>query len=96
MTQVYLNRISTAVPDHDVHGAFVAFADALLAEGADARVRALFGRMATRSGIEHRYSVLTPNEASTEFHINAHEFYRNGAFPHTAMRWAVCGKAPLR
>ena len=89
MTQVYLNRIATAVPDHDVHGAFVAFADNLLAEGADPRVRALFGRMATRSGIEHRYSVLTPNEASTEFHVNAHEFYRNGAFPHTAARMAV-------
>lgn len=89
MTQVYLNRIATAVPDHDVHGAFVAFADGLLAGGGDARVRSLFNRMATRSGIEHRYSVLTPNEASTEFHINAHEFYRTGAFPHTAERMGV-------
>ncbi len=89
MTQVYLNRIASAVPDHDVHGAFVAFADSLLASGANTRVRALFNRMATRSGIEHRYSVLTPNEASTEFHINAHEFYRNGAFPHTAERMGV-------
>ncbi len=89
MTQVYLNRIASAVPDHDVHSAFVAFADGLLAGGADSRVRALFNRMATRSGIEHRYSVLTPNEASTEFHINAHEFYRNGDFPHTAKRMGV-------
>ena len=89
MTTAYLNRIATAVPDHDVHGAFVAFADNLLAAGGDKRTRALFNRMATRSGIEHRYSVLTPNEASTEFHINAHEFYRNGAFPHTAERMGV-------
>ena len=89
MTQVYLNRIATAVPDHDVHPAFVAFADGLLAAGGDTRVRALFNRMASRSGIEHRYSVLTPNEASTEFHINAHEFYRLGAFPHTAERMGV-------
>ena len=89
MSQVYLNRIATAVPDHDVHAAFVAFADGLLAGAADSRIRALFNRMATRSGIDHRYSVLTPNEASTEFHINAHEFYRNGAFPHTAQRMGV-------
>ncbi len=89
MTTAYLNRIATAVPDHDVHEAFVTFADNLLAAAADKRTRALFHRMATRSGIEHRYSVLTPNEASTEFHINAHEFYRNGAFPHTAERMGV-------
>ncbi len=89
MTPAYLNRIATAVPDHDVHAAFVAFADGLLASRADGRVRALFNRMAVRSGIEHRYSVLTPNEVSTEFHINAHEFYRNGAFPHTAERMGV-------
>ena len=89
MTEVYLNRIATAVPDHDVHGAFVAFADGLLAGSADRHVRALFNRMATRSGIEHRFSVLTPNQASTEFHINAHEFYRHGAFPHTADRMNV-------
>ncbi|MGI4826984.1 MAG: type III polyketide synthase [Janthinobacterium lividum] len=89
MTEAYLNRIATAVPEHDVHSAFVAFADGLLA-GSDAkRVRGLFNRMATRSGIEHRYSVLTPNSASTEFQINAHEFYRNGAFPHTAQRMSV-------
>ena len=96
MTTAFLNRIATAVPDHDVHGAFVAFADNLLAAKAENRVRALFNRMATRSGIEHRYSVLTPNHASTEFHINAHEFYRTGAFPHTADRMAVYEKfAPV-
>ena len=89
MTTAYLNRIATAVPDHDVHSAFVAFADNLLAGAPDTRIRALFNRMATRSGIAHRYSVLTPNEASTEFHINAHEFYRTGAFPLTAQRMAV-------
>ena len=89
MPQAYLNRIATAVPDHDVHAAFVTFADNLLANGADTRTRALFNRMATRSGIEHRYSVLTPNEASTEFHINAHDFYRNGEFPHTKQRMGV-------
>ncbi len=89
MTQAFLNRVATAVPDHDVHQAFVAFADNLLAGAAEPRLRALFNRMATRSGIEHRYSVLTPNDASTEFHINAHEFYRTGAFPPTGRRMEV-------
>ncbi len=96
MPQAFLNRIATAVPDHDVHQAFVAFADNLLATGADARTSALFNRMANRSGIQHRYSVLTPNEASTEFHINAHDFYRTGSFPHTAQRMEVFEKfAPV-
>ncbi len=89
MTQAYLNRIATAVPDHDVHRAFVAFADNLLATRADNRTRALFNRMATRSGIQHRFSVLTPNETSTEFHINAYDFYRTGDFPHTSRRMQV-------
>lgn len=86
LTTAYLNRISTAVPDHDVHAAFVAFADDLLASATEQRSQPLFRRMASRSAIEHRYSVLTPNEASTEFWVNAHEFYKRGEFPVTAER----------
>ena len=89
VTTAHLNRIATSVPDHDVHPAFVAFADSLLADAAERRSQNLFRRMASRSGIEHRYSVLTPNEASTEFWINAHEFYRRGAFPATSERMHV-------
>ncbi len=89
MPQAYLNRIATAVPDHDVHQAFVAFADNLLAGAPDPRTRALFNRMASRSGIGHRFSVLTPNDTATEFHINAYDFYRTGDFPHTARRMTV-------
>ena len=59
MTAAYLNRIATAVPRHDVHETFVRFADSLLE---DPRLRKLFGRMADRSGIEHRYSSLAPGE----------------------------------
>ena len=39
----YLNRIATAVPEHDVHDAFVAFAETLLT---DRRSQVLFRRMA--------------------------------------------------
>lgn len=94
MTDVYLNRIATAVPDHDVHSAFVEFADKLLAEAPDTRTRALFNRMASRSGIEHRYSIFVPHPpetepGSSEFWVNAHEFYVRGRFPDTARRMEI-------
>jgi predicted naringenin-chalcone synthase len=89
VTQVYLNRVATAVPDHDVHSAFVAFADGLLADAPDARTRSVFGRMAARSGIDHRFSVLTPDQATPAFWVNAHEFYVRGNFPDTSKRMEI-------
>jgi predicted naringenin-chalcone synthase len=89
VTEAYLNRIATAVPDHDVHSAFVDFAEKLLAESPDPRMRALFNRMSSRSGIEHRYSILTPNVATSEFFVNAHEFYTRGSFPDTSKRMEI-------
>lgn len=86
MTQAHINRIATAVPEDDVHGAFVAFADQMLE---DPRVQPIFRRMAARSGIRRRFSVLTPNAASTEFTVNAHEFYTRGNFPDTAARMKI-------
>jgi len=52
-------------------------------------VQPVFRRMAARSGIRRRYSVLSPNAANTEFTINAHEFYTRGHFPDTAKRMTV-------
>ncbi len=88
MTEAYINRIATAVPEHDVHQAFVDFADGMLE---DPRVKPVFQRMAQRSGIASRYSVLTPERDSetTEFSINAHEFYTLGGFPGTAKRMDI-------
>jgi predicted naringenin-chalcone synthase len=45
------------VPAHEVHGAFIDWAEPRIA---DRRSRALFRRMAERSGIERRWSVLPP------------------------------------
>jgi predicted naringenin-chalcone synthase len=53
----FINAIATAVPDHDVHRAFIDWAEARVA---DPRGRALFRRMSERSGIVHRWSVLPP------------------------------------
>jgi len=83
ITTAHLNRIATAVPEHDVHDAFTVFAEHMFA---DPRLRAVFRRMATRSGIAHRYSFLDPEPDSTQFLYDAHKFYRRGSFPDTARR----------
>ncbi len=80
----YLNRIGTAVPRHDVHAAFVAFAGSLFP---DDRTRILFKRLAERGGIERRYSVFAPGDLGAG-EIDAGGFYRRGDFPTTAARMA--------
>ncbi|WP_203073757.1 type III polyketide synthase [Falsiroseomonas ponticola] len=81
MTQVFLNRIATATPAHQVHGAFSAFAMAQ----ALGRDRAAFAKMAARSGIASRHSVLHP--AEPEGSGTSCGFYRQGgAFPTTQAR----------
>jgi alpha-pyrone synthase len=84
MTTAYLNRIATAVPDHDVHDAFASFAENMLA---DPRLRAIFRRMVSRAEIAHRYSFFDPQQNSGQFTSHdAHDFYRPGNFPDTARR----------
>jgi alpha-pyrone synthase len=78
----YLNRIATAVPHNDVHRAFVGFAGTLLAE----RARPVFRRMAERSQIEHRWSVLSPAPDPTGASVDAEGFYARGSFPSTGER----------
>lgn len=83
MTDVYLNRIATAVPAHDIHSAFTGFAPRLLEAPRD---RKLFQRMVERAQISHRYSMLTPG--SGKDCPDAEGFYRRGAFPSTGQRMA--------
>ena len=87
MTTAYLNRIATAVPEHDVHDAFTSFAETMLV---DPRLHRVFRRMASRSEISHRYSFLDPRRDPERFSAhNAHEFYQLGGFPDTARRMAL-------
>jgi predicted naringenin-chalcone synthase len=79
----YLNRIATAVPDHDVHGPFVEFAETLLT---DRRSQILFRRMADRSQIEHRFSTVEPRPLGSNAGLDTDDFYVRGAFPSTAQR----------
>ncbi|WP_066548792.1 MULTISPECIES: type III polyketide synthase [unclassified Sphingomonas] len=86
MTAVpHINAIGTAVPGHDVHASFIAWAEARLS---DPRLRGIFRRMAGRSGIRHRWSVLpyAPGGGSPVDHGG---FYNGGGVPGTARRMAV-------
>lgn len=84
MTTAYINRIATGVPPHDVHTAFVTYAQSLF-ERDDRRSLAL-KRMIERAGIEHRYSYLTPAADSGGPALDADSFYVRGHFPNTAAR----------
>jgi predicted naringenin-chalcone synthase len=87
VTEAFINRIATAVPPHDVHETFHAFALSLFDN--DRRGASVFRRMAALAGIEHRYSVLAPQGQGGRDAVSAHEFYRPGAFPETAARMRV-------
>jgi alpha-pyrone synthase len=94
MVTAYVNRIASAVPEHDVHDVFVIFAEKMLA---DPRLRAVFRRMAGRAAITHRYSFLDPRKGPEQFSSqDANEFYRLGNFPSTSRRMELFEQsAPL-
>jgi predicted naringenin-chalcone synthase len=79
-----INRMATALPPHEAHAGFLRWADGHLPERRD---RALLRRMAGRSGIEQRWSVL-PHDPQTGDHIGPDAFY-GGPSPSTAARMAV-------
>ena len=83
MTTAYINRIATAVPQHDVHRPFVEFAESMLPEGT---ARNLFRRMSRMSAIEHRYSFLQPISTADSSWRDAENLYVTGNFPTTARR----------
>jgi predicted naringenin-chalcone synthase len=84
MTIAHVNRIGTAVPDHDVHRTFIDFADHMIPEP---RSKRLFRRMVERADIEHRYSYLQPGER-LDIAADRSGFYGRGQFPGTAARMA--------
>ncbi len=87
MTQVWINRIGTAVPPHDIHAEFVDFALSALTQ--DPHRQALFARMAAMAGIEHRYAIFEPGPKPRDTILDAGGFYRRGAFPSTGQRMAL-------
>lgn len=92
MTTAHINRIGTAVPDHDIHTDFVKLARTLLP---DAKTRTVFDRMAERAGISHRYSYLRAGRLDAG-EVDAVGFYQRGRFPSTAARMALYGPQALQ
>jgi alpha-pyrone synthase len=88
----HLNAVATAVPDHDVHHAFIGWAEERIA---DPRERALFRRMAERSGIAHRWSVLPPTDGGGS-PVAAGGFYAVDPLPSTSARMALYAEAAPR
>ena len=86
MTEAFINRIATAVPDNDVHRPFVDFADGMLKEE---RIRQLFRRMSRMSAIDHRFSYVRPVLTPEGIWEDADNFYVRGRFPSTSRRMQV-------
>jgi alpha-pyrone synthase len=88
-TTAHINAITTAVPGHDVHQAFIGWAEARIREP---RERAIFRRMADRSGIGHRWSVL-PVGANGGSPVGEGGFYAVDPLPSTSARMAIYADA---
>ena len=84
MTQVYINAIATAVPNHDVHQKFIDYCPRLLS---NPKLSAIFSRIAQRTQIEHRYSFFKPHEAADK--LDAADFYKLEKFPSTQQRMVL-------
>ncbi len=84
MATAHINRIGTATPPHDIHDAFIEVADGFLVERRD---KALFRRMVSRAGIDHRFSYFEPT-FDTARAVDTEGFYAPGGFPATAARMA--------
>jgi alpha-pyrone synthase len=77
-----IRAIGTATPAQDIHQAFIDWAREQLPERRDA---AIFARMASRSGISHRWSVLPPAAAGGS-PVDDGGFYTGDILPPTSVR----------
>jgi predicted naringenin-chalcone synthase len=88
--RAYINALAGVVPDHDVHRLFIDWAEGQVE---DPRLRKLFTRMAERSGIEHRWSVL-PTAPDGGSPIEPGGFYHGEAPPTSARMRVYAEEAP--
>lgn len=79
--RAFINAVAGVTPEHDVHHLFIDWAEAQVE---DVRMRKLFTRMAERSGIAHRWSVLP--SAPGGLRHDAPGGYYHGAMPATSTR----------
>jgi len=83
MIRAHINRIGTATPPHDVHAAFLSLIDQSLA---DPRQKRLFGKMAERAEIEHRFSFFRPRLDAGRVVGDSDGFYSLAGSPSTGQR----------
>ena len=88
--RAYINALAGVVPEHDVHQLFMRWASGQVE---DARTRKLFQRMADRSGIEHRWSVLPPAPGGLP-HDQEGGFYHGGPPPTSRRMQVYAEEAP--
>ena len=86
--KAHLLAVGSAVPGHDVHAAFIDWAE----QRVRADRRALFARMAARAGIERRWSVL-PTAANGGGPTDPGGFYAKKDLPGTAARMELYAAA---
>lgn len=79
--RAYVNAVAGVVPAHDVHDLFIEWAESQIE---DSRTRKLFRRMADRSGIDHRWSILPPATGGRPH--NQEGGYYHPAMPPTSSR----------
>ena len=84
MTTAHVNAIGTAIPPHQVHDAFMGYVHGWLAQ----KERKLFDRMASRAGIEQRYSFVEARQFDDGSVRDSEDFFGAGAWPSTGQRMA--------
>ncbi|MGI4731896.1 MAG: type III polyketide synthase [Janthinobacterium lividum] len=84
-TMPHIHAVGTAVPGHDIHAAFLGWAREQLPDERQAKI---FDRMAARSGIGHRWTVLPTSDAGGS-PIGPGGFYDAAMLPGTAARMTV-------
>ena len=88
--RAFINAVAGVVPEHDVHRLFIDWAQAQVE---DPRLRKLFMRMAERSGIEHRWSVLEAAPGGRP-HNEEGGFYHPAMPPTSARMRRYAAEAP--
>src|SRR5215218_1197030 len=83
-SNAYVNRIATAVPDHEVHQFYRRFGASLLAD--HPQRLSVFERMSDLSGIERRYSCFEPANDPQDGAIDRDGTSVRGSFAGTAKR----------
>ncbi|WP_242138072.1 MULTISPECIES: type III polyketide synthase [unclassified Sphingomonas] len=89
LTTAHITGIGTAVPGHDIHAAFIAWARARLPDPRSTRV---FDRMASRAAINHRWSILPVGDDGGS-PVDAGGFYARAVLPGTAERMKLYAEA---